>query len=210
MKPTLSQKRHLLFRYEWKINIFQSYLASFCRFLPLKTTSIPTKKPRCQKILSLSLDFTKVLLREPQEFASGINNTTETVCFVPDMKDCIWWCVQGPSLSLVICRPVMWMFYCGRSRNFSGVKSGFGSSKSEGMKPEQQPVSGCPSLRVIIVCPNHSSRLSLLRFYPLITSVPPGGPSVTHSGRFFFFTAKSHCFPFFTSFLFVFLKCFQF
>lgn len=39
------------------------------------------------------------------------------------------------------------------------------------MKPEQQCVS-----RVIIVCPNH-----LLRFYPLITSVPPGVLSVSQS-----------------------------
>lgn len=59
-------------------------------------------------------------------------------------------------------------------------KKGFPSCKSGGMKPEQQQCVG----RVIIVHPNHSCRLSLLRFYPLITSAPPGGLSLAHTACF--------------------------
>lgn len=95
-----------------------------------------------------------------------------------------------PSLSLSAPRNMDVLLWK-KSECFSGVKNGFGGSKSEGMKPEQQPVSGCPSLRVIIVRPNHSSCLSLLRFYPLITSAPPGGPSLTHSGWFSFFYSQT-------------------
>lgn len=59
-------------------------------------------------------------------------------------------------------------------------KKEFPSCKSGGMKPEQQQ---CVR-RVIIVRPNHSCRLSLLRFYPLITSAPLGGLSLAHTACF--------------------------
>lgn len=55
-------------------------------------------------------------------------------------------------------------------------KKGFPSCESGRMKPEQQQF--VP--QVIIVHPNHSCSLSLLRFYPLITSAPPGGPCLAH------------------------------